>query len=100
MGESFQPSYKTPVPRMLKDEKIIFYIGGGDTRPLKIWSDFSYIQYIDRGDAYLLQIVAIHFNHTVRKIYFCTPHIRILILVSLFVLAREKNPEWERIHSV
>ena len=30
---------------MLKDEQNRSYNGGGDARPLKIWSDFSSIQY-------------------------------------------------------
>ena len=31
---------------MLKDEQNCFYNGGGEARPLKIWSDFSSIQYV------------------------------------------------------
>ena len=31
---------------MLKDEQNCSYNGGGDARPLKIWSDFSSIQYV------------------------------------------------------
>ena len=32
---------------MLKDEQNRSYNGGGVSRPLKIWSDFSYIQYME-----------------------------------------------------
>ena len=29
---------------MIKDEQDFPYIGGGDSRPLRIWSDFSSVQ--------------------------------------------------------
>ena len=34
---------------MLKDEQNRSYNGGGDAIPLKIWSDFSSLQYIREG---------------------------------------------------
>ena len=45
--------------------KIHLKIGGGLSRPLRSWSDFSSLQYNGGGVLYLLQSGAIHFTLTV-----------------------------------